>query len=148
MALRFCPRGNSGSRVGTTLAPTPTSRRIKKMLSKGLRSHKRLARLRGEVMEFAPYLSRVGQANCETCIRFQPESCVTGTTGMSLLPFSTNLRWLFPIAPAQRPNGIRSRSVGANLRITAIVSRRIQVQVRRRSIRVEYDADECEANYS
>jgi hypothetical protein len=32
-------RGNSGSRVGTALAPTPTHRRIKKMLSKGLRSH-------------------------------------------------------------------------------------------------------------
>jgi len=31
--------GSSGSRVGTTLLPTPTRRRIKKMVSKGLMSH-------------------------------------------------------------------------------------------------------------
>jgi uncharacterized protein (DUF433 family) len=39
MPLRFYPRGSSGSRAGTTLALTPTRRRINKLLSKGLRSH-------------------------------------------------------------------------------------------------------------
>ena len=32
-------RENSGSRMGTTLVPTPTRRRIKKKLSQGLRAH-------------------------------------------------------------------------------------------------------------
>jgi len=32
-------RGSSGSKLGTTLVPTPTRRRIKKMLSKAWRSH-------------------------------------------------------------------------------------------------------------
>jgi hypothetical protein len=32
-------RENSGSRMGTTLVPTPTRRRIKKTLSQGLRAH-------------------------------------------------------------------------------------------------------------
>jgi len=36
MSLRFYPRGSSGSSVGSILVPTPTRRRIKKMLSKGL----------------------------------------------------------------------------------------------------------------
>ena len=39
MSLRFCPRGNSGRRVGNTLVPTRTRPRIKKTLSKELRSH-------------------------------------------------------------------------------------------------------------
>ena len=39
MSLRLYPPGNSGSREGTALAPTPTRWRTKKMLSKGLRSH-------------------------------------------------------------------------------------------------------------
>jgi hypothetical protein len=38
MSLRFYPRGNSGSREGTALEPTPTRWNIKKMLLKGLRS--------------------------------------------------------------------------------------------------------------
>jgi len=39
MSLRFYPRESSGSRVGTSLVPTPTRPRTKKILSKGLRSH-------------------------------------------------------------------------------------------------------------
>jgi len=39
MSLRFYPRAELGKEGGNNLAPTPTRRRIKKMQSKGLRSH-------------------------------------------------------------------------------------------------------------